>query len=207
MMDSLAKCFNGLQEKYENVLEAKPIYRDDLNIKLPVNGSVVSVEPTKKSRCLQRSKRIDKSLRFEEEDDDEDMEKPLAKEEGQKPRKVVRFQLENNKIFEPKKPVKFDLDDQELEPEEKSFEEKECSNKAEWKEEVVRVKIKVTKKEARRLLANWKNDNVLDLKDVVDQIAHVSVHQIQVDVVMVACNNQSRLLARASGAVEQGPKF
>ncbi|KAJ4880298.1 Uncharacterized protein Rs2_37353 [Raphanus sativus] len=187
MMDSLAKCFNGLQERYENVLEAKPIYRDELNITLPVNSSVVSVEPTKKSRCLQRAKRIDKFLRFEE--DDEDMEKPLAKEEGQKPRKVVRFQLENNKIFEPKKPVRFDLDDQGLEPKEKSFEEKESSNKAEGKEEVVRVKIKVTKKEAQRLLASWKNDNVLDLKDVVDQIAHVSVHQLQVDVVMVACNN------------------
>ncbi|CAH8314874.1 unnamed protein product [Eruca vesicaria subsp. sativa] len=182
MMDYLAKCFNGVQE-----LEAKPIYRDDLNITCPLNGSVVSVEPAKKSRCLQRAKRIDKSLRFEEEN--EDMAKPLAKEEGQKPRKVVRFQLENNKIFEPKKPVRFDLDDHELEATEKSLEEKESSNKTEGKEEVVRVKIKVTKKEAQKLLANWKNDRVWDLNHVVDQIAHVSVHQLQVDVVMVACNN------------------
>ncbi|CAF2247601.1 hypothetical protein BRARA_H01663 [Brassica rapa] len=187
MMDSLAKCFNGLQESYEKVLEAKPIYRDDLDITLPLDGSVVSVESTKKSRCLERTKRIDKSLRFEEED--EDMAKPLVNEEGQKPRKVVRFQLENNKIFEPKKPVRFDPDDHKLEPKEKPLEAKEGLNKAEGKEEVVRVKIKVTKKEADRLLANWKNDSVLDLKDVVDQIAHVSVHQLQVDVVMVACNN------------------
>ncbi|CAF1710498.1 hypothetical protein Bca4012_007229 [Brassica carinata] len=184
MMDSLAKCFNGLQEMHENVLEAKPIYRDDLDIKLPLDCSVVSVEPTKKSRCLQRAKRIDKAVRFEEEDED------MAKhEEGQKPRKVVRFQLENNKIFEPKRPVRFDLDDHELEPKEKPLEAKEGLNKAEGKEEVVRVKIKVAKKEAERLLANWKNDSVLDLKHVVDQIAHVSVHQLQVDVVMVACNN------------------
>ncbi|KAL0698433.1 hypothetical protein Bca4012_054555 [Brassica carinata] len=187
MMDSLAKCFNKLQERYENVLEAKPVYRDDLDIALPLNGSAISAEPTKKTRCLQRAMRIDKSLRFEEED--EDMAQPLAEEEGQKPRKVVRFQLENNKIFEPKKPVRFDLDDHELEPKEKSFEEKKSSNKAEGKEEVVRVKIKVTKKEAQRLLANWKNENVLDLQHVVDQIAHVSVHQLQVDVVMVACDN------------------
>ncbi|KAF8095560.1 hypothetical protein N665_0330s0042 [Sinapis alba] len=190
MMDSLAKCFNRLQERYENVLEANPIYRDDLNITLPLNGSEVSVEATKKSRCLQRAKRIDTSLRFEEEDEDMTA-KPLAEEEGQKPRKVVRFQLENNKIFEPKKQVRFDLDHgHELEPQEKCLEEKESSNKADQgKEEVVRVKIKVTKKEAQRLLANWKNDSVLDLKDVVEQIAHVSVHQLQVDVVMVDCNN------------------
>ncbi|KAJ0251088.1 Uncharacterized protein HA466_0134750 [Hirschfeldia incana] len=187
MMDSLADCFNGLPESYENVVEAKPIYRDDLNIALLLNGSAISVEPTKKTRCLQRAMRIDKSLRFEEED--EDMSKPLAKEEGQKPRKVVRFQLDNNKIFEPKKPLRFDHDDHELEPKEKSLEKQESSNKAEGKEEVVRIKIKVTKKDAQRLLANWKNSSVLDLKDVVDQIAHVSVHQLQVGVVMVACNN------------------
>ncbi|CAH2078129.1 unnamed protein product [Thlaspi arvense] len=187
MMDSLAKCFNGLQERYESVLEAKPIYRDDLELSLPLNGSEVSVEPTKKSRCLQRAKRIDKSLRFEEEE--EEMAKPLPKKEGQKPRKVVRFQLENNKILEPKKPVRFDLD-QELEPKEKPLEEKECLSMVKGKEEVVRVKIKMTKQEAQRLLSKCKNDSVLDFDHVVDQIAHVPVHQLQVAVVVVACNNE-----------------
>ena len=169
---------------HENVLEAKPIYRDDLDIKLPLDCSVVSVEPTKKSRCLQRAKRIDKAVRFEEEDED------MAKhEEGQKPRKVVRFQLENNKIIEPKKPVTLDLD-QELEPEEKPLEEKEGLHIVKGKEEVVRIKIKMTKKEAQRLLGKCKNDSVLDFEHVVDQIAHVPVHQLQVSVAVVACNKE-----------------
>ncbi|ESQ54957.1 hypothetical protein EUTSA_v10026259mg [Eutrema salsugineum] len=196
MMDSLAKCFNGLQERYENILEAKPIYRDDLDITLPLNGPEV---PTKKPRCLQRAKRIDKSLRFEEEgeeegEEEEIMAKPLAKKEGVKPRKVVRFQLENNKIFEPERPVRFDLD-QELEPEEKPLEEKPLEEKeglsiVKGKEEVVRVKIKMTKQEAQMLLAKCKNDSVLDFEHVVDQIAHVPVHQLQVAVVVVASNNE-----------------
>ncbi|CAL9226631.1 unnamed protein product [Arabidopsis halleri] len=183
MMDSLAKCFNRLQERYDNVLEAKPIYRDDLGITLPLNDSEeVSVESTKRSRCLQRAKRIDKSLRFEAED--EEKKKPLAK-----PRKVVRFQLENNKIFEPKKTVSFD-DDHELELKEKPLEEKEGSKMVEGKEEVVRVKIKMTKQEAQRLLSKCKNDSVFDLEHFVDQIAHVPVHQLQVAMVMVGCNNE-----------------
>ncbi|CAE6180112.1 unnamed protein product [Arabidopsis arenosa] len=185
MMDSLAKCFNRLQERYDNVLEAKPIYRDDLEITLPLNESEVSVESTKRSRCLQRAKRIDKALRFEAEDEeDEEKKKPLAK-----PRKVVRFQLENNKIFEPKKTVRFD-DDHELEPKEKPPEEKESLNIVEGKEEVVRVKIKMTKQEAQRLISKCKNDSVFDLEHFVDQIAHVPVHQLQVAMVMVGCNNE-----------------
>ncbi|KAG7546408.1 hypothetical protein ISN44_As12g017680 [Arabidopsis suecica] len=185
-MDSLAKCFNRLQERYDNVLEAKPIYRHDLDITLPLNDSEeVSVESTKKSRCLQRAKRIDKALRFEAEDEeDEEKKKPLAK-----PRKVVRFQLENNKIFEPKKTVRFD-DDHELEPKEKPLEEKESLNIVEGKEEVVRVKIKMTKQEAQRLISKCKNDSVFDLEHFVDQIAHVPVHQLQVAMVMVGCNNE-----------------
>ncbi|KAG2244331.1 hypothetical protein Bca52824_093831 [Brassica carinata] len=175
MMDTLTRCFNGLQERYESVLAANSTYRDDLDITLPLNASKVSVEPTKKTRCLQRAKRIDKSMRFEEEE----MAKPLAKKEGQKPRKVVRFQLENNKIIEPKKPVRFHLD-QELEPEEKPMEEKQGLNIVKGKEEVVRIKIKMTKREAQRLLGKCKNDSVLDFEHVVDQIAHVPVHQLQV---------------------------
>ncbi|KAF3598210.1 hypothetical protein DY000_02027198 [Brassica cretica] len=185
MMDTLSRCFNGLQERYESVLEAKSIYRDDLDITLPLNASAVSVESTKKTRCLQRAKRIDKSLRFEEEE----MAEPLAKKEGQKPRKVVRFQLENNKIIEPKKPVTLDLD-QELEPEEKPLEEKEGLHIVKGKEEVVRIKIKMTKKEAQRLLGKCKNDSVLDFEHVVNQIAHVPVHQLQVSVAVVACNKE-----------------
>ncbi|KAG7621560.1 hypothetical protein ISN44_As04g024560 [Arabidopsis suecica] len=187
MMDSLAKCFNRLQERYDNVLEAKPIYRDDLDITLPLNESKeVSVESTKKSRCLQRAKRIGKSLRFEEgeEEEDEQNKKPLAK-----PRKVVRFQLENNKIFEPKKTVSFD-DDHELKPKENPLEEKESLKMVEGKEEVVRVKIKMTKHEAQRLLSKCKNDSVLKLEHLMDQIAHVPVHQLQVAMVMVGCNNE-----------------
>ncbi|CAH8360083.1 unnamed protein product [Eruca vesicaria subsp. sativa] len=171
MMDSLAKCFNGLQERYESVLEAKSIFKDDLTS--PLNGSESSLESIKKSRCLQRAKRIDRSLRFE--DENEEMAKPL------KPRKVVRFQLEKNKIFEPNKPVRY-----EFEPEEKPLEEKEGSKKLEGKEEVVRVKIKMTKQEAERLLAKCKDDSVLDLEHVVDQIAYFSNHQLQLDVVVVA---------------------
>ncbi|CAH8314228.1 unnamed protein product [Eruca vesicaria subsp. sativa] len=192
MMDTLSRCFNGLQERCESVLEAKTIYRDDLDITLPLNASEVSVEPTKKSRCLERAKRIDKSLRFEEEE--EEMANPLDKKEGQKPRKVVRFQLENNKIIEPKKPVKFDLD-QELEPEEKPLEEKEGLNIVKRKEEVVRIKIKMTKHEAQRLLGKCKNDSVLDFEHVVDQITHVPVHQLQVSVVMVASLKEKQNVA------------
>ncbi|KAJ0263398.1 Uncharacterized protein HA466_0037630 [Hirschfeldia incana] len=187
MMDTLSRCFIGLQERYESVLEAKSIYGDDLDITLRLNASEVSVEPTKKSRCLQRAKRIDKSLRFEEEE--EKMAKPLAKKEGQKPRKVVRFQLENNIFIEPKKQVLFDLD-QELKPEEKPVEEKEDLYIVKEKEEIVRIKIKMTKKEAQRLLGKSKNDSVLDFEHVVDQIAHAPVHQLQVSVVMVACNKE-----------------
>lgn len=187
MMDSLAKCFNGLQERYENVLEAKPIHRDDLDITLPLNGSEVS-SVAKKSRCLQRAKRIDKSLRFESEEEEEDMAKPLAQKEGPKPRKVVRFQLEKNKIFEPEKTVRFDLD-QELETKEKPLGEKEGLNMIKGKDEVLRVKIKMTKQEAQRLLSKCKNDSVLDFEHVVDQIAHVPVHQVQVAVVVVACDD------------------
>ena len=187
-MDTLSRCFNGLQERYESVLEAKSIYRDDLDITLPLNASEVSVEPTKKTRCLQRAKRIDKSLRFEEEEEEE-IAKPLAKKEGQKPRKVVRFQLENNKIIEPTRPVTLDLD-QELEPEEKPLEEKEGLHIVKGKEQVVRIKIKMTKKEAQRLLGKCKNDSVLDFEHVVDQIAHVPVHQLQVSVAVVACNKE-----------------
>ncbi|KAJ4870803.1 Uncharacterized protein Rs2_47586 [Raphanus sativus] len=187
MMDTLSRCSNGLQERYESVLEAKSIYRDDSDIKLPLNASEVSVEPTKKTRCLERAKRIDKSLRFEEEE--EEMAKPLAKKEGQKPRKVVRFQLENNIIIEPKKPVRFDLY-QEPEPEEKTLEEKEGLNIVKGKEEVVRIKIKMTKQEAQRLLGKCKNDSVLDFEHVVDQIAHVPAHQLQVSMVVVACNKE-----------------
>lgn len=185
-MDSLSKCFNRLQERYENVLEAKPIYGDDLEITLPLNDSEVSVESTKKSRCLQRAKRIDRSLRFEAEDeDDEQKKKPLGK-----PRKVVRFQLENNKIFEPKKGVSFDLD-HELEPKEKPLEQKkEGLDMVEADEKVVRVKIKMTKQEAQRLLLKCKNDSVFGLEHLVDQIAHVPVHQLQVAMVMVGCNNE-----------------
>ncbi|KAG2244330.1 hypothetical protein Bca52824_093830 [Brassica carinata] len=175
-MDTLTRCFNGLQERYESVLAANSTYRDDLDITLPLNASKVSVEPTKKTRCLQRAKRIDKSMRFEEEE--EEMAKPLAKKEGQKPRKVVRFQLENNKIIEPKKPVTLDLD-QELEPEEKPLEEKEGLHIVKGKEEVVRIKIKMTKKEAQRLLGKCKTI-----------IAHVPVHQLQVSVAVVACNKE-----------------
>lgn len=191
MMDSLAKCFNRLQERCEHVLEAKPMYRDDLDMTLPLNGSVlVSVEPTKKSRCLQRAKKIDRSLRFEAgEEEEEEMTKPMAQKEGLKPRKVVRFQLENNKIFEPKKAVRFDLD-QELEAKEKPLEVKEGLNMVEGKEEVVRVKFKMTKQEAQRLMSKCKNDSVLDFEHVVDQISHFPVHQLQVDVVVVGSNNE-----------------
>ncbi|KAL1222583.1 hypothetical protein V5N11_018951 [Cardamine amara subsp. amara] len=186
MMDSVAKCFNRLQERCENILEAKTLYRDDLDITLPLNESEVSsVDSTKKSRCLQRAKRIDQSLRFEAEDEENEQKtKPLVK-----PRKVVRFQLENNKIIEPKKAVRFDVD-QELELKEKSLEEKEGLNMAEGKEKVVRVKIKMTKQEAQRLLSKCENDRVLDFEHVVDQIAHVPVHQLQVAVVVVPCNNK-----------------
>ncbi|CAA7037401.1 unnamed protein product [Microthlaspi erraticum] len=189
MMDSLAKCFNGLQERCEHVLEAKPIYPDDFDITLPLNGSEVSVEPTKKTRCLERAKRIDKSLRFEAGEEEEEMTKPLAPKEGLKPRKVVRFQLENNKIFEPKKAVSFDVD-QEVEAKEKPLEVKEGLNMVEGKEEVVRVKFKMTKQEAQRLLSTCKNGSVLDFEHVVDQISHFPVHQLQVDVVVVGSNNQ-----------------
>ncbi|KAF8087206.1 hypothetical protein N665_0595s0017 [Sinapis alba] len=184
MMDTLSRCFNGLQERYESVLEAKSIYKDDLDITLPLNASEVSVQPTKKTRCLERAKRIDKSLRFEEEE--EEMAKPLAKKEGQKPRKVVRFQLENNKIIEP---VRFDLEE-EVKPEEKPLEEKEGLSIVKGKEEVVRIKIKMTKQEAQRLLGKCENDSVLDFEHVVDQIARVPVHQLQVSVVVVACNKE-----------------
>ncbi|EOA17457.1 hypothetical protein CARUB_v10005780mg [Capsella rubella] len=185
MLDSLSKCFNRLQERYENVLETKPIYRDDLDMTLPLNGSEVSVESTKKYRCLERAKRIDKSLRFEAgEEEDEQMKKTPAK-----PRKVVRFQLENNKIFEPKKTVRFDLD-QELEPKEKTLEEKESLKMVEGDEKVLRVKIKMTKQEAQRLLSKCKNDSVFGLEHLVDQIAHVPAHQLQVAMVMVGCNDE-----------------
>lgn len=184
-MDSVAKCFNRLQERCENVLEAKPIYREDLDITLPLNTSELSVQSTKKSRCLQRAKRIDQSLRFEAEDEeDEQKTKPLAK-----PRKVVRFQLENNKIIEPKKAVRFDVG-HELELKEKALEEKEGLNMVEGKEKVVRVKIKMTKQEAQRLLSKCENDSVLDFEHVVDHIAHVPVHQLQVAVVVVPSNTE-----------------
>ncbi|KFK28941.1 hypothetical protein AALP_AA7G068700 [Arabis alpina] len=190
MMDSLSKCFNGLQERCKNVLESKHIYRDDLDMTFPLNGSEVSWV-AKKSRCLQRAKRIDKSLRFEseEEAEEEEMVKPLPQGKGLKPRKVVRFQLENNKIIEPRKTVRFDLE-QELEPKEKLMEDKESLNMVKGKEEVVRVKIKMTKQEAQRLLSKCKNDSVLDFEHVVDQIAHVPVHQLQVAVVVVACDDE-----------------
>ncbi|CAN8274117.1 unnamed protein product [Cochlearia groenlandica] len=117
---------------------------------MPLEKSEVSpIESTKKSKCLQRAKKIDKSLRFEEEK--EEITKPLAQKEGLKPRKVVRFQLENNKIIEPKKDTK----------DEKPLEE----------EEVVRVKIRMTKQEARKLLLKCKNGNVLDYEHVVEYIA------------------------------------
>lgn len=190
MRYSLAKCFNGLQERYANVLESKHIYRDDLDITLPLNGSEVS-SVAKKSRCLQRAKRIDKSLRFEaEEQEEEEMAKPLAKGEGLKPRKVVTFRLENNKIIEPRKTVRFDLE-QELEPiKEEPLEEKESLKMVKGKDEVLRVKIKMTKQEAQRLLSTCTNDSVLDFEHVVDQIAHVPVHQLQVALVMVACDDE-----------------
>ncbi|XP_010448647.1 PREDICTED: uncharacterized protein LOC104731080 [Camelina sativa] len=185
MMDSLSKCFNRLQERYENVLEAKPMYREDLDITLPLNDSEISVESTKKSRCLDRAKRIDKSLRFETEDEEDEQKKKTPA----KPRKVVRFQLENNKIIEPKKTVRFD-DDQKLEPKEMALEEKVSLNMVERDEKVVRVKIKMTKQEAHRLLSKYKNDSVFDLEHLVDQIAHVPVHQLQVNMVMVGCNTE-----------------
>ncbi|CAN8325722.1 unnamed protein product [Cochlearia groenlandica] len=161
MKESLAKCKCLVQERYDNVLEANPIYLDDLDItNLPLNESEVSKEPTKKIRFLQRAKRIDQSLRFGREK--EETRKTLSRKEGLKPRKVVRFQLENNKIFEPKK---------------KPLEEKE-------EEEVVSVKIKMH--EAQRLLKKCKNDIVLGFEHVMDRIAHVPIHQRQV--VVVACN-------------------
>ncbi|KAG2265542.1 hypothetical protein Bca52824_072621 [Brassica carinata] len=57
-----------------------------------------------------------------------------------KPTQVVRFQLKNNKLPEPKVPVRLDLDDHELEPKEKSFEERERVKTAEGEVEVVRFK-------------------------------------------------------------------
>ncbi|CAN8230800.1 unnamed protein product [Cochlearia groenlandica] len=176
MMHSLAKRFNGLQEKYEKVLESKPIYIDDLDITLN-DSKVSSTQLTKKSsRCLERAKRIDKALRFEEEEEEEEeiMTKPPVQKEGLKPRKVVRFQLENNKIFEPK---------------EKPLDEKEGLVIVEEEEKVVRVKFKMTKQEAQRLLSKCGNDSVSDFEHVVNQISHVPAHKLQVAVVVVACNN------------------
>ncbi|CAN7024322.1 unnamed protein product [Brassica rapa subsp. trilocularis] len=56
------------------------------------------------------------------------------------PFKVVRFQLKNNKMSEPKVPVRFDLDDHEHEPKEKSLEEREGLKTVEGEVEVVRFK-------------------------------------------------------------------
>ncbi|WZZ00899.1 hypothetical protein YC2023_073227 [Brassica napus] len=70
-------------------------------------------------------------------------------------------------MSEPKVPVRFDLDDHEHEPKEKSLEEREGLKTVEGEVEVL------TGKRER-----------LNFKHVVDQIASVSVHQPQVDVVV-----------------------
>ncbi|KAF3501281.1 hypothetical protein F2Q69_00041951 [Brassica cretica] len=68
------------------------------------------------------------------------MAKPSGLERRSNQLKVVRFQLKNNKLPEPKVPVRLDLDDHELEPKEKSLEERERVKTAEGEVEVVRFK-------------------------------------------------------------------
>ncbi|CAF1705789.1 hypothetical protein YC2023_045634 [Brassica napus] len=65
---------------------------------------------------------------------------PSGLERRSNPLRVVRFQLKNNKMPEPKVPVRFDLDDHEQEPKEKSVEEREGLKTVEWEVEVVRFK-------------------------------------------------------------------
>ncbi|CAG7871822.1 unnamed protein product [Brassica rapa] len=65
---------------------------------------------------------------------------PSGLERRSNPLKVVRFQLKNNKMSEPKVPVRFDLDDREHEPKEKSLEEREGLKTVEGEVEVVRFK-------------------------------------------------------------------
>ncbi|CAF1726447.1 unnamed protein product [Brassica napus] len=64
---------------------------------------------------------------------------PSGLERRSNPLRVVRFQLKNNKMPEPKVPVRFDLDDHEQEPKEKSVEEREGLKTVEWEVEVVSV--------------------------------------------------------------------
>ena len=65
---------------------------------------------------------------------------PSGLERRSNPLKVVRFQLKNNKMPEPKVPVRFDLDDHEHRPKEKSLEEREGLKTVEGEVEVVRFK-------------------------------------------------------------------
>ncbi|CAN6993523.1 unnamed protein product [Brassica oleracea var. botrytis] len=65
---------------------------------------------------------------------------PSGLERRSNPLKVVRFQLKNNKMPEPKVSVRFDLDDHEHEPKEKSLEEREGLKTVEGEVKVVRFK-------------------------------------------------------------------
>nr|VDD30694.1 unnamed protein product [Brassica oleracea] len=65
---------------------------------------------------------------------------PSGLERRSNPLKVVRFQLKNNKMPLPKVPVRFDLDDHEHEPKEKSLEEREGLKTVEGEVEVMRFK-------------------------------------------------------------------
>ncbi|KAH0870984.1 LOW QUALITY PROTEIN: hypothetical protein HID58_078006, partial [Brassica napus] len=103
------------------------------------------------SRCLHNDKWIDKFLSFKRNR----WQRPPAEKEVQN---HSGCELKNSKIPEVKKPVRFYLDDHELEP----------------KGEV-----------SGRKRGGGGSCERLSFTHVVDQIASVSVHQLQVDVVVV----------------------
>ncbi|XP_010541688.1 PREDICTED: uncharacterized protein LOC104815074 [Tarenaya hassleriana] len=173
MVGSLSHWFEGLQRMSKNEGGAKPVYRDDLNKKANrTEDSPITNKPLREKEGLKpirrntaTKKKTHKVVRFA---DEHTTIKPLPEEEGLEPRKVVNFHVET---------LRHQKEGLVVEEEE------------EEKKEVIRVKIKMKKLEAERLLSKRnQNGGVLEFRHVADQIATLPVHHVHVATVLVACN-------------------
>ncbi|XP_010530417.1 PREDICTED: uncharacterized protein LOC104807001 [Tarenaya hassleriana] len=169
MVGYFAHCFRGHQGRSDNVGETKPVYRDDLNEKhsvKPLDKPLHEKEGLKpicrNSNSNSTEKKTKKFVRFA--DEHTTIEPPPEREGLKSPNNVPRFHAET------------------LNREEGFVVEKR-------KEEIIRVKIKMPKLEAERLLLKHsQNGGVLELRHVADQIFNAPVYGVHVATVVVARN-------------------